>query len=229
MRMLYHRKWDDKSIMDHILARYKVEPLHHHCYVNKYPDIHAAACRLFGSWKNAIEACGIDYSEVRKYREWSVKKILEEIKKASKAKKSLNSKYIQDNNRPLYMAAIKRFKSWGKAVHAAGFDYKKIRLRRNMEPAEIKKEIQELYKKGVDLAYPFMRENYQYLLANGMKKIGDGSWALARKKSGILENYRLSKHKRKIKAAKKTTLKTVRKNNKKNTKPGKNNSKGKRK
>ncbi|KKR02841.1 MAG: hypothetical protein UT30_C0047G0001, partial [Candidatus Uhrbacteria bacterium GW2011_GWF2_39_13] len=71
--------------------------------------------------------------------------------------------------------------------------------------------------------------NYQYLLANGMKKIGDGSWALARKKSGILENYRLPKHKRKIKAAKKTTLKTVRKNNKKNTKPGKNNSKGKRK
>lgn len=94
------------------------------------------------------------------------------------------------------MAAVKRFKSWGKAVKAAGIDYSKIKLRRNMNKAEIKREILKLYDSGEDLAYPNMRTNHQYLLAAGMKKLGDGSWQIARRKCGIKINYRLSAEKR---------------------------------
>ena len=35
-----------------------------------------------------------------------------------------------------------------------------------------------------------MKENYLYLLAAGIKKLGNGSWAKARKVCGISENYR---------------------------------------
>ena len=35
-----------------------------------------------------------------------------------------------------------------------------------------------------------MKENYLYLLAAGMKKLGNGSWAKARRVCGIRENYR---------------------------------------
>jgi hypothetical protein len=66
--------------------------------------------------------------------------------------------------------------------------------------AEIKRQILKLHNEKVDLAYPNMRENYSNLLAAGMKKVGNGSWALAQKKCGIRINYRLPKHKRKIKA-----------------------------
>ena len=61
------------------------------------------------------------------------------------------------------MAAMKRYKNWGMAVSAAGIDYGKDRLRRMMSKTEIKKEILDLYNRGVDLAYPNMKENHLYL------------------------------------------------------------------
>jgi len=193
---MFKRRWYDKLILDHILARHGKEPLNSHYYASNYPDVYAAAERFFVSWRDAIEAAGFNYDEIRKYKKWSVKKILEEIKKMRKAKKPLNSKYIQDNNRPLYMAVIKRYKSWGKALSAAGIDYKKVRIRKMMTKAEIKEEILKLHKRKVDLAYPNMRANHLALLASAMKKLGDGSWDKARKKCGIHTNYRLPKHKR---------------------------------
>ena len=58
---------------------------------------------------------------------------------------------------------MKRYKNWGMAVSAAGIDYGKDRLRRMMSKTEIKKEILDLYNRGVDLAYPNMKENHLYL------------------------------------------------------------------
>lgn len=192
---MFRRKWDDRSIIDHIMSKYGRKPLNSSYYATNYPAVYAAAERIFGSWKYAIEACGFDYNTIRKYRIWSKDIIIKEIKKLHKAGKSLNSNYTQKNNRPLYMAAVKRFKNWGVAVTAAGLNYKKVRLRRSMSKAEIKEEIMELYRRNVDLAYPNMREKYQYLLAAGMKKVGHGSWAKARKNCGIQVNYRLSDEK----------------------------------
>ncbi|HBC89300.1 MAG TPA: hypothetical protein DCZ94_20355 [Lentisphaeria bacterium] len=120
-----------------------------------------------------------------------VRKIVKEIRMAHKAKQSLNSNYIQKNNKPLYMATVKRFKNWGSAVKAAGIDYDGIRLRRKMSRSDVKREILELYRRKIDLAYPNMRRKYQYLLASGMKKLGNGSWVKARKRCGIKINYRL--------------------------------------
>jgi hypothetical protein len=199
---MFRRKWDDKSVINHIMSSYgRKKPLNSSYYATNYPAVYAAAERVFGSWKYAIEACGLDYSTIRKYRIWSREIIMKEIKKRHKSRLSLNSNYTQKTDRPLYMAAIKRYKNWGTAVTSAGFDYKKVRLRRLMSKAEIKNEILELYHRNVDLSYPYMREKYQYLLAAGMKKVGGGSWAKARKNCGIRVNYRLSDEK--IKAWKK--------------------------
>ena len=196
--MIYNvtKRWNEDMICRHILRRNGKEPLNYLHYVTEYPDVHAAAERVFGSWKYALEACGFDYKDIRKYKTWSKKKVIEAIKMARNNGTALSSNYIQANNKPLYMAAVKRFKSWGKAVSAAGIDYSKIRLRRYMNKKEIKKEILELFNKGESLSYPNMREKYQYLLAAGMKKLGNGSWTEARKKCGIKINFRLPAHKR---------------------------------
>lgn len=72
-----------------------------------------------------------------------------------------------------------------------GIDYDNVRLRKSMGREDIRTEILSLLRRNIDLAFPNMRENYQYLLAAGMKKLGDGSWINARKKCGIHGNYRL--------------------------------------
>ena len=75
-------------IIEHILSRHGNEPLNNLYYAQTYPDLHAAACRIFGSWKDAIENCGLNYNEIRKYRTWSKTKILDEIKNAVKLQDS---------------------------------------------------------------------------------------------------------------------------------------------
>jgi hypothetical protein len=187
---MFYRKWDDTAIINHIMSKQGKKPLNSSCYSTNYPAVYAAAERIFGSWKNAIEACGLDYSKIRKYRIWSKDIVINEIKNRRKNGQSLSSKYTYKTDRPLYMAAIKRYKNWGSAVSAAGIDYGKVRLRRMMNKSEIRQEILELYHSGVELAYMNMKNNYLYLLAAGMKKLGNGSWAKARRVCGIRENYR---------------------------------------
>ncbi len=188
---MFIRKWNGRSIINHILSRRGRKSLNSHYYARTYPDVYAAAERIFGSWGCAIGCCGLDYGKIRKYRVWSRETVIDEIIKMHEAKQPLNSNHIQKNDKPLYMAAIKRFGNWGSALDAVGAEYGKIRLRRKLSRKDIREEILALYRSGVDLAYPNMRENYHYLLAAGMKKLGGGSWTEARKKCGICLNYRM--------------------------------------
>jgi hypothetical protein len=182
---MIYQSWTAHAIRQHILSNDGVEPLNSHYYAVNYPDVYAAAERMFGGWQYAIESCGLDYDKIRKYKRWSKEKVIEEIKRLKAEKHSLNSKNIQQTQRPLYLAALRRFKSWGNALEVAGIDYKKIRQRRRMSVAEIRKELIALSKQGVDLSYANMRANYLYLLANAMRKLGNGSWIASLKVCGI--------------------------------------------
>ncbi len=194
---MFKRHWSSDMIIQHITGKNGKEPLNSYYYATTYSDVYAAAERLFGSWQQAIEACGFDYSIIKKYQTWTKERVIAEIKAAKAKGTPLGSKYTQDNNKPLYMAAVKRYKSWNNALKRAGINHKRIRLRRLMTNDEVRAEIKKLYQKNVDLAYPNMRKNYQYLLAAGMKKLGAGSWAEARRVCGIEDNYRIPRHKRK--------------------------------
>ena len=195
---MFYRKWDDISIINHIMSKHGKKPLNSSFYAMNYPAVYAAAERIFGSWKNVVEACGFDYSTIRKYKIWTKEIVVREIKKRYKLGQSLNSKYAYKSNRPLYMAAVKRYKNWGAAVTAAGINYAGC-VRRLMNKTEIRKEILELYRCGEDLAYPNMKDKYLYLLAVGMKKLGNGNWARVRRVCGIRENYRQYARRGKIK------------------------------
>lgn len=196
---MFKKIWHEEMIQHHILERQGKEPLNSYYYATNYPDVYAAAERTFGSWGEAIESCGIDYDSVRKYKSWTKQAVLDEIRRLAKENEPLYSQYAQNNHKSLYMASIKRFKNWGNALRSAGIKYNDVRLRRSMTEEEIKKEILALFRKKENLSYTSMRENHQYLLAAGMKKLGDGSWAKARRQCGILTNYRLNSVKAKDK------------------------------
>ena len=195
---MFKKIWHPDMITHHILSNKDKEPLNSYYYATTYPDVYAAAEREFGSWKDAIEAAGLDYNSIKKYKSWTRQLVIEAIKEAHAKGEAINSKSAQNHMKPLYMAAIKRFRSWGQAVKIAGINYGEIRLRRSMTKAEVKREILELFRKRIDLSYSNMRANYQYLLAAGMKKLGNGSWAKARRECGILANYRLRPEKRRV-------------------------------
>ena len=193
---MFKKIWTSDMIQDVILAANGKEPLNSHYFSTNHPSVYAAAERLFGSWGNAITACGLDYKAIRKYRVWNRMRIVSAIKKRYQNGEPLSSNYVQRNVKTLYMASIHHFKSWGEAVRMAGLDYETIRIRRSMTEDQIRKEIRRLYGNGKDLAYPNMRKNHQYLLAYGMKKLGGGSWAEARRACGIMDNFRLPASKR---------------------------------
>jgi len=187
---MFQRYWTEEMITFHILERYGSEPLNYHHYVTHYPAVHAAGIRLFGSWKEAIEACGLDYDEIRKYKRWSKERVIEEIQKRAEHGRSMTSGYNQRRNKSLYMAAVNHFKSWGAALEAAGIHYPPVRVRKRMTAEQVEAEVRKLLASGEDLAYPNMRTNHLALLTAAARKLGGGSWDAARHHCGITTNFR---------------------------------------
>ena len=65
---MFKKIWYPEMIQNHILSRNGKEPLNSYYYATNYPDVYAAAERIFGSWGSAIEAAGLDYSKIKKYK-----------------------------------------------------------------------------------------------------------------------------------------------------------------
>ena len=197
---VFYQRWNAELVKAHILGRHGVEPLNSYYYSTHYPAVYAAADRIFGSWGEAIAACGLDYDEIRKYRAWNKERIIAEIRDLHAHSEPLNSQHVQRHNQSLYMAGLRAFGSWGAAMKQAGIDYDRIRLRRHWDEKRVREAILSLYREGADLSSPNMRVHYQYLLAAGAKKLGNGSWAMARTACGITENFRTAEHRSKFEA-----------------------------
>ncbi len=95
------------------------------------PQLAAAATKKkhFGSWRQAVIASGLDYSTIRRYREWDEETILRELRELSEKGIDLNAKSMESHDITLITAARRRFSSWDQALTAAGLDYRKIVLR----------------------------------------------------------------------------------------------------
>ncbi|MHB1460245.1 MAG: homing endonuclease associated repeat-containing protein [Armatimonadota bacterium] len=100
--------------------------------VNVDPQLAAASTKPkhFGSWREAVEAAGIDYDSVRRYTEWSEELIITRLKRLHADGHPLNARAIELLDMPLVTAARRRFESWEKALYAAGIDGKRYILRR---------------------------------------------------------------------------------------------------
>ncbi len=96
--------------------------------VNIDPQLAAAATKKshFGSWREALEAAGLDYDAIRRYREWDDERILQMVRDFHQEGKELNAKSMEEEDITLITAARRRFDSWHQALTAAGLDYKEI-------------------------------------------------------------------------------------------------------
>ena len=96
--------------------------------LNVDPQLAAAATKKshFGSWREALETAGLNYDEIRKYREWDDTRILDMVREFHRSGKELNAKNMEIEDITLITAARRRFDSWHKALTAAGLDYTEI-------------------------------------------------------------------------------------------------------
>src|SRR3972149_3635442 len=95
-----------------------------HNVAKEHPILYLKARKVFGSWKKAIEACGIDYEKTRNHRKWSQEKIVKGIKELYLKGHSLRLKDLKKQGMIcLISAAQYHFGSWYKAVESSGIYY----------------------------------------------------------------------------------------------------------
>lgn len=99
------------------------------------PQLAAAATKpnRFGSWRAAIEAAGLDYDSIRRYRQWDEARIVASLRELAAEGVRLNSKEAQMAYISLFAAAVRRFQRWDRALEAAGLNSREIRLRAPFE------------------------------------------------------------------------------------------------
>lgn len=129
-----YKTWNRDLILERIRELHEkgVDLSWRHISTQVDPQLAAAATKRkhFGSWKNAIQAAGLDYSDIRKYQEWDKDTVIKRLKDLYSKGVDLNAKSMEEFDITLITAARRRFDSWDKALTAAGLDSSKIVLRK---------------------------------------------------------------------------------------------------
>jgi len=90
----------------------------------EHSALYLRACKIFGSWRDALEASGIDYESTRNNRKWTRQRITSEIKRLSANGGSLRPSVLRKSGMTsLVSAADYHFGSWKKAVESSGVEY----------------------------------------------------------------------------------------------------------
>jgi molybdenum-dependent DNA-binding transcriptional regulator ModE len=95
------------------------------------PALFAAAIHWFGSYRNAIEAAGIEYRSIQKSvpGRWNTHTVRRELRRLHRDKTPLHHAALERENPALVLAAYRYFGSYGSAIAAAGLKYDRIRIR----------------------------------------------------------------------------------------------------
>lgn len=146
------KSWSKQIVIDEIV-QFAIEDgnLRSDYVQKKYTKLHSAAQRYFKSWKDAVEAAGFDYDNIKKIK-WTKEIIIMSILDLKNQNNSLTSSDIQKNNMPLFQASCRIFGSWKNAVEAAGINYKEIKKQREWEENLIKEELTRIKNEENNLA-----------------------------------------------------------------------------
>jgi len=128
-----YKTWTQERILERIQELHAAgEDLSwRHVSTSVDPQLAAAATKRkhFGSWRGAVTAAGLDYGQIRRYREWDSKMIEQTLRELYAQGIDLNARSIEEYDITLITAARRRFDSWDAALTAAGLDYRQIVLR----------------------------------------------------------------------------------------------------
>lgn len=187
------RKWTAERVLERIQELHRVgEDLSHSSAKrnHQYLVVVAINNRFFGSWREAVEAAGINYEDVSKHEYWSKERISERIRELHAEGESLSHEDAKRNHGALVSAASspRYFGSWGAAIRAAGLDYDDIRKINRWTKDKIIRTIRELHTDDRSVNNSSMRRmGYRGMMEAASRPENFGSWAEAVKAAGL--NY----------------------------------------
>lgn len=113
--------WNRKRIVSRIKElRSEGKPLYVSAAEKAYCGLVGAATMYFGSWSRAIQAAGLDYSRIKRQKDWSKKAIVREIRRMHRQGMKLTTTIpVRQKYRILHAAAVRYFGSWAEAMRAA--------------------------------------------------------------------------------------------------------------
>ena len=90
----------------------------------EHSALYHKACKVFGSWREALKESGINYEKARNHKKWSREKIVKGIIRLHDEGKSLRPSQLRNNGGvKLVSAAEYHFGSWRRAVEVSGYNY----------------------------------------------------------------------------------------------------------
>ncbi|PTY00916.1 hypothetical protein DB346_15015 [Verrucomicrobia bacterium LW23] len=182
-----NRSWTSQNVIEEIQAWHKAEkPLYSHFMRQNYQELLAAGIRYFGAWRNAVEAAGIGYDAVRKYRDWSKSRIISTVRELQNQGVDLSFRSMMlSKYAPMVYAAIRpnHFGSWKAALAAAGLAPEEIYRYRSWDDDLILAEIRRLKDSGADLSSKKMDETSNPLIATARRRFGN--WGAAIERAGL--------------------------------------------
>jgi hypothetical protein len=142
----------------------------------RVPSLLRAAQRAFGSWADAVEAAGFDYSAIRRYRKWNKEKVVKRILELSESSEDLSWRNVSTKlDPPLAAAALHagRFACWNEALVAAGLNPEDIMRYHKWSLEQIRIRLRELALAGEPLDRDSLAESVPSTLA-AIYRVGDG-------------------------------------------------------
>jgi hypothetical protein len=142
----------------------------------------------FGNWRDAIQAAGLSYDEIKRVKQrWSREEILQQIKQCHTCGEDLLHPGFKEKYRSLYLAACahRYFGSWRRAIRAAGLDHETMRESRVWTKARILRTIQEMQESGHPLGWAHIKNVCPGIYRAARRKENFGSWHNALIAAGI--------------------------------------------
>ena len=183
--VITHKQWSKEKIISELLNRHENGlSLRELDLVNENHALRSAAIKHFGTYANAVSACGIDYDNVRGLTFWDNDKIKLEFLKLYNDETVNKIEDIMERNRRLDHAVRKYYRSYDALCEELGLDVNKIRAEVYEWKAEdliaVLKEMQSeslpLNVMSVQSRFPSavkVAERYFGSYENALKEIGE--------------------------------------------------------
>lgn len=137
------------------------------------------AVRIFGSWGNAISACGISYDDVRLTRAWTPELVRARLLERANQGKPLVPRSLQDDDPHLYQKAVEHFGSFKEALSVAGFCAEEVYLRQPWSRERVEALVRERHREGKPLTWSSAHRDCNRLLYAAISHFGTWRAALA--------------------------------------------------
>lgn len=141
------------------------------------------ALHRFGSWRKAIEAAGIDYSEVSRVREWNRDRVVEALRRRHDSGRGMGGGAIQKEDLSLWAACNRYFGSYQEAAETAGVAIPQSAPEWFWPVSRLQQALGDLHQAGVDLSSGRVRRSHPGLFYAARSRLG--SWQKALESVGL--------------------------------------------